>query len=121
MLFYCRHVVSITKVNSDFNRLLPIPYSSACPVEYTCSALCFTIPTEAAPDGDGAAEARVEDVADAVTEQIERQHSKSNRQAGEQHQPPRRHQAGVQRVRQHIAPGRRRRRDADPEKAEGCL
>ena len=40
---------------------------------------------------------------------------------GKQHQPPRRHQAGVQRVGQHVAPGRGRRRNADAEKPERGL
>ena len=44
-----------------------------------------------------------------------------DRRTGEQHQPPRRHQPRVQRIGQHVAPGRRRRRNADAEKAQRRL
>ena len=42
------------------------------------------------------AQSRVEDVANAVAQQIEGEHGQSDREAGKQHKPPRRHQAGIQ-------------------------
>ena len=53
--------------------------------------------------------------------QVERQHRDRDGGTREHHQPPRRHQAGVQRIGQHVAPGRRRWRDADAQEAERRL
>ena len=68
-----------------------------------------------------AAQPRIEHVPDAVAEQVEGEHGDGDGEPGKQHQPPRRHEAGVQSVRQHVAPGGRRRRDADAEEAERGL
>src|SRR5439155_1288720 len=63
---------------------------------------------------------RVERVTDAVSEEVEGEHGDRDGQPGEEDQPPMRHQRR-QRLGQHIAPGRRRRRDADAEEPEGGL
>ena len=64
---------------------------------------------------------RIQRVPDPVAQQVERQHRQRDRRTGKQHQPPRRHQPGVQRVGQHVAPGRRRRRNANAQKPQRRL
>src|SRR5262245_44738631 len=53
---------------------------------------------------DRAAQSWVEQIADAVAEEVEGEHGDGNGEPGKEHQPPRRHQTGVQGIGEHIAP-----------------
>src|SRR5213593_2128263 len=63
---------------------------------------------------------RVERVADPVPEQVERQHGEQERGAGEREEPPRAVE-DRRRLRDHLAPARLRRVDADAEERERRL
>src|SRR5439155_16868940 len=65
-------------------------------------------------------QARIEGVTDAVAEEVEGEHRHRDGEAREEREPPRRHQRR-DRVREHVAPRRRRGWDAHPEKTEGRL
>src|SRR5215831_6142342 len=67
------------------------------------------------------AQPRIEQVADAVAQQVEGENRDGDGEPGEQHQPPRWNEPGIECVGQHIAPGRRRRRDADAEETQRCF
>src|SRR5262245_22535699 len=70
---------------------------------------------------DGAAQLGVEQIANAVAQQVEGQHRQCDGPTREEHQPPWRHQAGIQRTGQHVAADRGGRRDADAQEAQAGL